>query len=103
MQSWQIKALELEVTALKELDGFIHEHALYFLVGIIYLLLALLAWVLIVAFQRKGGQSTHHVRPVVFIQSSAPPPLEPLFDPFPPMQERDYEYERLIDPDYRED
>jgi hypothetical protein len=33
MQSWQIKALEPEVSALKHLDGFIHEHVLYFLMG----------------------------------------------------------------------
>ena len=41
MQPWQIKALELEASGLKHLDGFIHEHALYFLIGAIYLLLAL--------------------------------------------------------------
>jgi len=46
MQSWQIKALELEASALKHLDGFIHEHALYFLMGAIFLLLALLIWIL---------------------------------------------------------
>jgi len=39
MQSWQIKALELEGSALKHLDAFVHEHALYFLIGIIYVLL----------------------------------------------------------------
>ena len=27
MQPWQIKALELEASGLKHLDGFIHEHA----------------------------------------------------------------------------
>ena len=58
MQPWQIKALELEVSALNRLDGFIHEHALYFLIGAIYLLLALLAWVLSGALRRKGGKST---------------------------------------------
>jgi hypothetical protein len=30
MQPWQIKALELEASGLKHLDGFIHEHALGF-------------------------------------------------------------------------
>ena len=40
MQPWQIKALELEASGLKHLDGFIHEHALGFLIGAIYLLLA---------------------------------------------------------------
>ena len=53
MQPWQIKALELEASGLKHLDGFIHEHALYFLIGAIYLLLALLAWVLSGALRRK--------------------------------------------------
>ena len=40
MQTWQIKALKLEASALKCVDGFVHEHALWFLMGIIYLLLA---------------------------------------------------------------
>ena len=89
MQPWQIKALELEASALNRLDGFIHEHALYFFIGAIYLLLALLAWVLSGALRRKGGQSTHHVRPVIFIElpGQPPPPEEPPFDPFPPYRE----------------
>jgi len=83
MQSWQIKTLELEVSALNRLDGFIHEHALYFLMGAIYLLLALLVWVLCGALRRKGGPSTNHVRPVIFIElpGQPPPPEEPPFDP----------------------
>jgi hypothetical protein len=89
MQVWQIKALELEVSALDHLDGFIHEHALCFLIGIIYVLLALLAWVLTGALRRKGGKSTHHVRPVIIIDlpGPPPPPAEPPFDPFPPYRE----------------
>ena len=82
MQSWQIKALELEASALNRLDGFIHEHALYFLMGAIYLLLALLVWVLCGALRRKGGQSTLHVRPAFFIHLPGPPPPPPaMFDP----------------------
>jgi len=84
MQSWQIKALELEVSALNHLDGYIHEHALWFLIGAIYLLLALLAWVLSGALRRKGGQSTHHVWPAVFIHLPGPPPPPPEFYSFPP-------------------
>jgi hypothetical protein len=85
MQPWQIKALELELATLKELDGFIHEHALYFFIGVIYLLLALLVWVLSGALSRKGGKSTAHIRPVIFIDVSGPPPPPPdTFDPFPP-------------------
>ena len=85
MQPWQIKALELEASGLKHLGGFIHEHALYFLIGAIYLLLALLAWVLNGGLRRKGGKSMLHVRPVFFIHLSGPPPPPPdTFDPFPP-------------------
>ena len=89
MKDWQIKTLELEVSALNRLDGFIHEHALYFFVGAIYLLLALLAWVLSGALRRKGGPSTNHVRPVIFIDltGTSPPPSEPPFDPFPSYRE----------------
>ena len=67
MQPWQMKALELEASGLKHLDGFIHEHALCFFIGAIYLLLALLAWVLSGALRRKGGKSTPDVRPAIFI------------------------------------
>ena len=92
MQDWQIKTLEWEVSALNRLDGFIHEHALWFLMGVIYLLLALLVWVLSGALRRKGAQSTHHARPVIFIElpGTPPPPQEPPFDPFPPYREPEY-------------
>jgi hypothetical protein len=84
MQPWHIKALELEASGFKHLDGFIHEHALYFLVGAIYLLLALLAWVLSGALRGKGGKSTHHVRPAIIIHLPESPPPPDAFDPFPP-------------------
>ena len=88
MQPWQIKALELEASGLKHLDVFIHEHALYFFIGAIYLLLALLAWVFRGGLQRKGGKSAHHVQPAVFIDLTGRPstPLD-AFDPFPPFRE----------------
>ena len=92
MQPWQIKALELEASGLKHLDGFIHEHALYFLIGAIYLLLALLAWVLCGALRPKGGNPMSHVWPAIVIRlpGTPPPPEEPPFDPFPPLREPDY-------------
>jgi hypothetical protein len=91
MQSWQIKALEMEASGLKHLDGFIHEHALYFLIGAIYLLLALLAWVLSGGLRRKGGKSISHIRPIVFIPLPGPPPPPPdTFDPFPPPHQSAY-------------
>jgi len=84
MQPWQIKALELEASGLKHLDGFIREHALSFFIGAIYLLLALLAWVLSGALRRKGGKSAPDVRPGLFVHLPGPPPPPPEFDPFPP-------------------
>src|SRR5208282_1230297 len=85
MQSWQIKALELEASVLKHLDGFIREHALYFFIGAIYLLLALLVWVLSGALRRNGGKTMFHIRPALYIRLPGPPPLPPdTFDPFPP-------------------
>ena len=85
MQPWQIKALEVEISVLKHLDEFIHENALYFLIGAIYLLLALLVWVLCGGLRRKEGQYIVHVRPALFIHLSGPPPSPPeTFDPFSP-------------------
>ena len=84
MQPWQIKALELEASGLKHLDGFIHEHALGFLIGAIGLLLALLAWVLSGALRRTGGKLMSYVRPAIVIRLSGPPPPPDTFDPFPP-------------------
>lgn len=88
MQPWQIKALELEASALKHLDGFIHEHALYFLIGAIYLLLALLIWVLCGGLRPKGGRPMSYVRPAIIISlPGTPPPAAETFDPFPPLRD----------------
>jgi len=94
MQSWQIKALELEGSLLKSLDGFIHEHALYFLLGIIYLLLALFAWVLSGALRPKDGKSVPHVQPgiIIHLPGTRPPPPES-FNPFPPLRECNYDHD----------
>lgn len=88
MQSWQNKALELEAAALKYVDGFVHEHALWFLMGTIYLLLALLVWVLSGGLRRKlfQGKTMPHVPPVIVIHMPVgrPTATPELFDPFPP-------------------
>ncbi len=97
MQPWQIKLLELEQAALKDLDGFIHEHALCFLIGVIYLLLALLVWVLSGALRRKGGKSAPNVQPVIFIDLSGPPSAPPEFDPFPPLRECECDHDHWED------
>jgi hypothetical protein len=85
MQPWQIKALELELSALDALNGFLSEYALYFLVAIICLMVVLLAWVLGGGLGRRFPQQAGGVGPVIVIQSPAPPPLEPDdWNPFPP-------------------
>jgi hypothetical protein len=87
MQSWQIKALALEMSALDHLDGFIRDHALYCFIGVIWLLMVLLAWVLAGGLRRKSapGKSRPAVRPAIFIHLPGPPPRESDdFNPFPP-------------------
>ena len=81
MQPWQIKALKLEMSALNHLDEFTHEHALCFLIGVICLLLALLAWVLSGALRRKGGKSMSHIRPAIFFGVHRPPSPPETLDP----------------------
>ncbi len=97
MQTWQIKALELEASALKYVDGFVHEHALWFLMGIIYLLLALLVWVLSGGLRRKllRGKHTPHVAPIIVVHLPIGRPTQTpeLFNPFPPLGEPpDYDH-----------
>ncbi len=84
MQTWQIKALKLEVSALDALNGFLSEHALYFLIGAIVLLLALLAWIMSGGLRPKGGKSMSHVQPGIVIHFPVGRPAPPEFDPFPP-------------------
>ena len=92
MQTWQIRALELEAVGLKHLDGFMHEHALGFFIGAIGLLLALLACVLSGALRRKGGNSH---RTVIFIHlPGPPPPPRNALDPFPPPDRSAYDDHR---------
>lgn len=84
MQPWQIKVLELEGSLLESLGGFIHAHALCFLIAAIYLLLAVLAWVLSGGLRPKGGKSLPYVRSGIIILPGTPPPPPETFDPFPP-------------------
>lgn len=91
MQPWQITALKMETSVLEQLDGFIHDHALFLFIGVIWLLLILLVWVS--GWRRKPGKPRPYVPPVIVIQTTveAPPKDEP-FAPFPPYREpSDYE------------
>ena len=90
MTPWQIKGLRLEESALKHLDGFIAEHGLMIAIGIIYMLVVLCIWVLAGGLRRWFNEPPCGVRPVIIIQSPAPPPPAPeSFDPFPPLRECD--------------
>jgi len=84
MQTWQIKALKLEVSALDALSEFIRQHALCFLVGIIGLLIVLLAWVLGGGLRQRSTQLPGTVYPAIVIRLPGPPPPQPEdFDPPP--------------------
>ena len=52
---------------MKYVDGFVHDHALWILMGIIYLLLALLVWVLVAGYWRKLFRETHAPCPPVIV------------------------------------
>jgi hypothetical protein len=90
MPIWEIKALKLELSVLDALDGFIHEHALVFFMGAIYLLLALLVWVLAGALRPRPGQPRPNAPPVIVIEVDNPPSIfteSPQFDPFSPLRD----------------
>ena len=72
MQSWQIKLLELEAAALKHLDGFTSMTTLCFHRAI-YLLLALVVWVLTGGLRRRFKLPQCSSAPVIVIQSPEPP------------------------------
>jgi len=94
MQAWQINALKLEVSLLDDLTVFIRENALYFLLGIIGLMVVLLAWV--VSGGLRGGfkQLPGTVHPVIVIRLPGPPPAQPDdFNPFPPPHYTEYDYD----------
>ena len=88
MYSWQIQALKLEESALDSFTGFIHEHALGFFIGAIWLLMALLAWVLSGGLRRKllKGKPMPHIQPGIVIhfpigRPTRPPEPVELFSP----------------------
>jgi hypothetical protein len=85
MQTWQIKALKLEALALDDLNRFVRDRPLYFLIPIISLLVILLAWVLGGGLRRRFKQLPGKVHPAIVIRLPGPPLPEPDdFNPFPP-------------------
>jgi hypothetical protein len=92
MQPMQIKALELEQSVLKFLDGVISDYGVYIFMGLVFLLIPLLAWVLSGGLRRKllKGKPVLHVTPVIGVQIpiGRPTPPPESFDPFPPLQDQ---------------
>ena len=59
MQTWQIKALELEALVLKFLDGVIADDGVYVYLVFVWLSLLALAWVLSGGLRRKFPNQPH--------------------------------------------
>jgi hypothetical protein len=79
MQTWQIKALELEALVLKFLDGVIADDGVYVYLVFVWLSLLVLAWVFNGGLRRKFPNQPH-VRAGIGIvmqphTSPSPPPL----------------------------
>jgi hypothetical protein len=69
-------------------EGFVREYAFWLSTGIIYLLLALLEWILGGILQRRDGMSMPSGRPEILIHLPRLPPSPLLtFDSFPPLYE----------------
>ena len=88
MQPWQIKALELEQSVLNFLDRVLANYGLYIFMGLVFLLVPILAWVLSGGLRRKllKSKPVPDVTAVIGVQipiGRPTPPPEP-FDPFPP-------------------
>ena len=91
MQPMQIKALELEQSVLKFLDEVIADDGVYIFMGLVFLMIPILAWVLSGGLRRKQskGKPIPHVTAAIGVQikiGRPTPPPEP-FDPFPPLRE----------------
>jgi hypothetical protein len=87
MQPWQIKVLELEQTALGQLDEFIAQHKLGVFLALFYVLMAagIIFIVLLCRGQRRKPQRGQtHVSPIIIIETPTPPPPPDTFELFPP-------------------
>jgi len=102
MTPWQIRALNLEESALGHFSRVIAEHPQAFAGGLFLVLMALGVWVVVRGLVRKpSGRGSICIPPPVIIEVESPPrPVEPEFDPFPPPH---YWRECERDPDEQED
>ena len=91
MQPMQIRALELEQSVLKFLDGVVADDGVYIFMGLVFLLIPFLAWVLSGGLRRKlsEGKPMSHVIAAIGVQMTIgrpTPPPEP-FEPFQPLRD----------------
>lgn len=92
----EIKLLKLEESALKHLDVIFAHHGIYAIMGVVWLWVFLIVWVVVDVSRRKAKGHRLHIRPVIFIETPAPPrPPEPP-SAFPLWQ-------REREPDHRDD
>jgi hypothetical protein len=87
MQPWQIKILELEQTALSQLDEFIAQHKLGVFLTLLYVFIALGVGLIVLLCRgqrRKPQRGRTYVPPIIIIETPAPPPPADTFELFPP-------------------
>jgi len=86
----QIKALELEQSVLKFLDGVIADYGVYIFMGLVFLLIPFLAWVLSGGLRRKQlkGKPTPQVTAAIGVQITIgrPTPKPEPSESFPPLR-----------------
>jgi hypothetical protein len=91
MQPMQIKAPELEQSVLKFLDGVIADYGVYIFMGLVFLLIPILAWVLSGGLRRKQlkGKPMPHLTAAIGVQITIGRPTLPPepFDAFPPFRD----------------
>jgi hypothetical protein len=74
----EIKLLRLEESALKNLDVIFAHHGIYAIMGVVWLWVLLIVWVIVDISRRRAKGHRLHIRPVIFIETPAPPrPPEP--------------------------
>ena len=87
----QLKALELEQSVLKFLDGVIADYGVYILMGLVFLLIPFLAWVWSGGLRRKQlkGKPTPQVTTAIGVQITIgrPTPKPELSESFPPLRD----------------
>jgi hypothetical protein len=87
----EIKTRDLEQSLLKFLDGVIADYGIYIFMGLVFLLIPFLVWVLRGGLRRKQlkGKPMPQVTATIGMQITIGRPTRPseAFDPFPPLRD----------------